>query len=318
MARDRSNDDAERANAPTVDQARAAAPALDRKTVGKIAIVYSRSPTLGRCSLADIEWLILPAVQNGHFHVVEAADGHAEPRGPIAAATWAFVSPEIDARLVVRLLAARRPAPRRVGVGRHRLDRRLGRRSVGRRFGARLAEGGAVQEPQRQDRSPRSFRPRARRDARRDRRRVGLERFVIGWNRGDSRIRRGCDSTCWLGGGQREMPKPYSQDLRNRVIDAVERGEMSRRAAARRYEVSESAAVKWLGALRAGWLPGAGRAWRPSARQAHAAPGLSGSRADRETRHHASGAVRSSVGGARGQGRHFDDEPLLSPDRRHI
>ena len=99
MARDRSNDDAERANAPTVDQARAAAPALDWKTVGKIAIVYSRSPTLGRCSLADIEWLILPAVQNGHFHVVEAADGHAEPRGPIAAATWAFVSPEIDARL---------------------------------------------------------------------------------------------------------------------------------------------------------------------------------------------------------------------------
>ena len=43
------------------------------------------------------------------------------------------------------------------------------------------------------------------------------------------------------------MPKPYSQDLRNRVIEAVERGEMSRRAAARRYEISESAAVKWLG-----------------------------------------------------------------------
>ena len=32
------------------------------------------------------------------------------------------------------------------------------------------------------------------------------------------------------------MPKPYSQDLRDRVIDAVERGAMSRRAAARRYE----------------------------------------------------------------------------------
>jgi putative transposase len=40
------------------------------------------------------------------------------------------------------------------------------------------------------------------------------------------------------------MPKPYSQDLRNRVIDAVERGEMSRRA--RRYEISESVAIKWL------------------------------------------------------------------------
>jgi transposase len=42
------------------------------------------------------------------------------------------------------------------------------------------------------------------------------------------------------------MPKPYSQDLRDRVLDAVERGEMSRRAAARRYEISESVAIKWL------------------------------------------------------------------------
>ena len=42
------------------------------------------------------------------------------------------------------------------------------------------------------------------------------------------------------------MPKPYSQDLRDRVIDAVERGEMSRRAAARRYEISKSVAIKWL------------------------------------------------------------------------
>jgi transposase len=30
------------------------------------------------------------------------------------------------------------------------------------------------------------------------------------------------------------------------VIDAVERGELSRRAAARHYEVSESVAIKWL------------------------------------------------------------------------
>jgi transposase len=42
------------------------------------------------------------------------------------------------------------------------------------------------------------------------------------------------------------MPKPFSQDLRNRVIDAVEKGGMSCRAAARRYEVSESTAIKWL------------------------------------------------------------------------
>src|SRR6478609_1126791 len=41
------------------------------------------------------------------------------------------------------------------------------------------------------------------------------------------------------------MPKPYSQDLRDRVIDAVKRG-LSRRAAARHYEISESVAIKWL------------------------------------------------------------------------
>jgi len=36
------------------------------------------------------------------------------------------------------------------------------------------------------------------------------------------------------------MPKPYSQDLRDRVIEAVERDEMSCRAVGRRYEISES------------------------------------------------------------------------------
>jgi transposase len=42
------------------------------------------------------------------------------------------------------------------------------------------------------------------------------------------------------------MARPYSQDLRDRVIDAVvHRGE-SRRGAARRFGVSESVAVKWV------------------------------------------------------------------------
>lgn len=40
------------------------------------------------------------------------------------------------------------------------------------------------------------------------------------------------------------MPKPYSTDLRGRVIAAVEAGE-TRRAAAARFGVSPSAAVKW-------------------------------------------------------------------------
>lgn len=41
------------------------------------------------------------------------------------------------------------------------------------------------------------------------------------------------------------MVRPYSMDLRERVVAAVEAGE-SRRSAARRFGVSESVAVKWL------------------------------------------------------------------------
>jgi transposase len=44
------------------------------------------------------------------------------------------------------------------------------------------------------------------------------------------------------------MVKPYSQDLRSRVIAAVEEEGLSRREAARRYRVSESSAIKWVGA----------------------------------------------------------------------
>jgi transposase len=41
------------------------------------------------------------------------------------------------------------------------------------------------------------------------------------------------------------MPKAYSGDLRDRVIQAVETG-ASRRAAAGRFEVSASSAIKWV------------------------------------------------------------------------
>lgn len=46
------------------------------------------------------------------------------------------------------------------------------------------------------------------------------------------------------------MVKPYSRDLRLRVIAAVEEDELSCREAARRYRVSPSSAVKWLQAYR--------------------------------------------------------------------
>ena|SRR5579871_5672327 len=42
------------------------------------------------------------------------------------------------------------------------------------------------------------------------------------------------------------MAKPYSQDLRDRVLDAVDKDGMSRRAAAERFGVSDSSAIKWV------------------------------------------------------------------------
>jgi transposase len=48
------------------------------------------------------------------------------------------------------------------------------------------------------------------------------------------------------------MVRPYSQDLRQRVIAAVEEEGLSRREAARRYRISDSSAVKWLQAYRRG------------------------------------------------------------------
>jgi len=48
------------------------------------------------------------------------------------------------------------------------------------------------------------------------------------------------------------MPKAYSCDLRERVIEAVEMG-ASRREAADRFDVSVSSAIKWLQRWRKEW-----------------------------------------------------------------
>ena len=50
------------------------------------------------------------------------------------------------------------------------------------------------------------------------------------------------------------MASSYSRDLRDRVIGAVVGGKMSRRAAAARFGVSESSAIKWVQRFeRSGW-----------------------------------------------------------------
>lgn len=42
------------------------------------------------------------------------------------------------------------------------------------------------------------------------------------------------------------MSKPYSNDLRERVVEAVEKGGLSRHQAAARFDVSVSSAIRWV------------------------------------------------------------------------
>ena len=72
------------------------------------------------------------------------------------------------------------------------------------------------------------------------------------------------------------MGKPYSTDLRERVVSAVEAGQ-SRRAAAEIFGISASCAVKLVrrwretGSVQPGKI-GAPRPWRPGAQRQRPAP----------------------------------------------
>ena len=46
------------------------------------------------------------------------------------------------------------------------------------------------------------------------------------------------------------MGKPYSMDIRDRVVDAIERKGLSRRQAAERFGIAPSTAVNWMRRLR--------------------------------------------------------------------
>jgi len=86
---------------PAIDKQRigAAASLAVSASIGDIAVVFSRSPGLKHHSFADIEWLVLPAVLSSQFYIVQTARKDSGLRAPIAVATWAFVSEEVDRRL---------------------------------------------------------------------------------------------------------------------------------------------------------------------------------------------------------------------------
>lgn len=77
----------------------AAASKLISAAIGDVAVVYSRSPAHKHYSLADIEWMILPAVLTGQVYVAEAQDKATGHRAPVAVVLWANISAETDKRL---------------------------------------------------------------------------------------------------------------------------------------------------------------------------------------------------------------------------
>jgi hemolysin-activating ACP:hemolysin acyltransferase len=68
-------------------------------SIGDVAVVFSKSAAHKHHTLADLHWLILPAVYAGQVYIAEAQDVDGGFRAPIAVVTWARVSEEVDRRL---------------------------------------------------------------------------------------------------------------------------------------------------------------------------------------------------------------------------
>src|SRR5437588_8386931 len=85
------------AQPPSPEQARQVAEI--EIAIGQIVSLLMRSAHHAQHSLADLEWLLLPAVLAGQFRIAHAQARPSGPRTPVAAALWASVSSEVDQRL---------------------------------------------------------------------------------------------------------------------------------------------------------------------------------------------------------------------------
>lgn len=77
----------------------AATSKLISASIGDITVLFSRSPKHRHYSLADLEWLVLPAVFSGQFFIAEASHAETGHRAPVAVVTWARVSADVDQKL---------------------------------------------------------------------------------------------------------------------------------------------------------------------------------------------------------------------------
>ena len=70
---------------------------------GEIAWVFLRTPAYRHLFLADLEWLVMPAITTGQFALAEARQKDGALSVPVAVLLWARVSDEVDARLAANL-----------------------------------------------------------------------------------------------------------------------------------------------------------------------------------------------------------------------
>lgn len=72
-------------------------------SLGAVVSILMRSPEHKQHSLADLEWLIGPAIARQQFAIVEAPQGPNSLIVPVATVLWALVSPGVDQRLTSEL-----------------------------------------------------------------------------------------------------------------------------------------------------------------------------------------------------------------------
>ena len=62
--------------------------------------VLMRSPHYRRYTLSDLEWLVIPPLLAGQFRIGEVKPDKSQGAMPVAVVLWAFVSDEVDKRLM--------------------------------------------------------------------------------------------------------------------------------------------------------------------------------------------------------------------------
>ena len=99
MVRDRMS------NKPAIATQRSERPAASDEprrmmtSFGQIVTLMMRSAKYRHAFLAELDWLVAPAVATRQYSVAESQPNGADLAMPVAAIMWACVSPEVDARL---------------------------------------------------------------------------------------------------------------------------------------------------------------------------------------------------------------------------